>query len=137
MYIWMPTDMYPVEVGLLLQSERPLFDRAILTGGSSLLIPPSTAEYQEWVYQQAIGALGLQSASPTDRIYALCSMPIEDFMAKLEAPLSYRPMLDDDIVPFAATYAMVSDLESKEIPARIWLKSLMIGDCQFDVSVFL
>ncbi|KXJ87815.1 esterase/lipase [Microdochium bolleyi] len=125
-----------VEVGLLLQVERPLFARAFMSGGSSLLMPPSPPEMQEWIYSQVTEALGLAAASAEDRVCTLRDMPIDDLVTKVAAlPLPYRPVVDDEIVKYAATYTMVSgNLPGADIAAKSWLKGLMVGDCQFDAS---
>jgi hypothetical protein len=131
----MSTDVTVVDVALLLQSEEPLFERALLTGGSSLLLAPITEEAQELVYSQIVEALGLDSTTTSDRIHGLRTIPVREIMSKMKTQLSFRPMIDGNIVPFAPTYAMVSDRKSGQIGGKSWLKGLLIGDCQFDASV--
>ncbi|KAJ9132448.1 Carboxylic ester hydrolase [Pleurostoma richardsiae] len=123
-----------VDVGLHLQSQKPRFERAIMTGGSSLLMAPTTVEQQERVYTRVIEALALESAAPSDRIRSLCTLPLAEIMERLPPATSFVPMIDGELVPFAATYAMVSDRHSQEISGKRWLKGLMVGDCQFDAS---
>lgn len=106
-----------------------------MMGGTSLLLGAQGAEYQEGVYSRAIEILGLRDASPAERIDALRTMPMDEVVAKLFPPLPYRPMVDGDLIPSAVTYASVADKDSTEISAKGWLKELMIGDCQFDVSL--
>lgn len=122
-----------MDVGLHLQSAEPLFSRAVMMGGSSLLLPPCDADYHEGVYNSAIEILGLQSSTPSERINALLTMPMDEIVTKLAPPLPYRPMVDGDLIPSALTYAAASDKESTELRAKGWLKALMVGDCQFDV----
>ncbi|KAI1843768.1 hypothetical protein JX265_001062 [Neoarthrinium moseri] len=124
-----------VDVGLHLQSEQPLFDRAIMMGGSSLLMPPATAEYQEWIYSRVLELLGIKEATPSERIRALVEAPVEQLISKLSPPLPYRPMIDHDLIKFPVTYDMVSQQRSNAtVPGHTWLKGLMVGDCQFDAS---
>ncbi|KAH7000696.1 esterase/lipase [Ilyonectria destructans] len=123
-----------VATGLHLQSQQPLFARAIMTGGSPLLIPPSNAEHQEWVYEQVVEALSLQSAPSSEQIQALLTLPMAELATKLTKPLPYKPMVDGELIPFPMTYAMVADRKSNKISGKHWLKGLMVGDCQFDAS---
>lgn len=118
----------------MLQMDQPLFARAFMSGGSSLLMPPALPDSQEGIYREVIKAVGLESASVEERVNTLTTMPILELMSKLAMPLPYRPTIDGEIVKYAATYAVVGDRNSSEIASREWLKGLMIGDCQFDVS---
>ncbi|KAM5349585.1 hypothetical protein ACJ41O_006090 [Fusarium nematophilum] len=88
-----------VATGLHLQSSEPLFTRALMTGGSSLLNPPADAAYQERLYEQAIQALGLGPGTPQERIHGLLTMPMDQLMTKLSPPLPYRPTADGDLIP--------------------------------------
>lgn len=105
-----------------------------MMGGSPLLLGACGAEYQEGVYARAIEILGLQDATPAERIKALLTIPMDEVVTKLFPPLPYRPMVDGDLIPSALTYASVGDPESTEIGAKGWLKALMVGDSKFDVS---
>lgn len=108
-----------------------------MTGGSPLLIPPSNAEHQERVYEQVVEALGLQSAPPSEQIQTLLTLPMATLATKLTKPLPYKPMVDRELIPFPMTYAMVADRKSTKISGKDWLRGLMVGDCQFDVSLVL
>ncbi|KAL2205521.1 carboxylesterase-like protein, partial [Sarocladium strictum] len=122
-----------VETGLHLLSQEPLFCRAYLTGGSPLLMQAAGPELHEHNYRLLMEALGLASATPEERISALLKTPYAELHDKVPMSLAFRPMIDGDVVPFAMTHAVVQDQESN-IPARRWLKALLIGDCQFDSS---
>lgn len=108
-----------------------------MMGGSPLLLGACGAEYQEGVYARAVETLGLQDATPAERVAALLATPMDEVVAKLFPPLPYRPMVDGDLIPSAVTYASVADRESTELSAKGWLKALMVGDSQFDVSPFI
>jgi hypothetical protein len=123
-----------VAAGLHFLAGEGLFARAFLTGGTPVLMQPSVAGDNEWIYAQVLNALGLGSATAEQRIHSLLTLPMAEIMGKVTMPLPYRPMVDGDLIPYPITYSMVSAKDPKEIGARGWLKGLMVGDCQFDVS---
>ncbi|KAF5714315.1 esterase lipase [Fusarium mundagurra] len=109
--------------GLHLLSQEPLFNRAYLTGGSPLLMQVAGPEEHENHYKQVIEALGLATATPDERIFALLGTPYDELLTRVPMNIAYRPMLDGDVVPFAMNHANVQDKESK-IPGRQWLNGL-------------
>lgn len=115
-------------------SEEKLYNRAIATGGSCLLIPPSTAEDQERTYQQVLTVLGLDKLEPEQRIQQLLTLPLDEAIAKLPPYIAFSPLTDGDIVPCRPTYAAIADPADQSMPGKQWTDGLAIGDSQFDVS---
>lgn len=97
------------------------------------MLPPCDEDYHEGVYSRALEILGLESSTPSERIDALRTIPMDEIVNKLVPPLPYKPMVDGDIILSALTYSAASDTESTELRAKAWLKGLMVGDSQFDV----
>ncbi|KAJ5371402.1 uncharacterized protein N7496_007494 [Penicillium cataractarum] len=119
-----------------LHSQTPLFNRAIVMSGSSLLIQPLPYEIHEQNYQKAMAALGLADASPEDRVKALLELPGQELITKLPPSVRYVPALDSDLVVPGVTHAEVGNLESKVLPGKDWCKELLIGDAEVDASIF-
>lgn len=113
-----------------------MYNRAIATGGSCLLVPPFGPEVYEGVYQQVLGVFGLESLSPEERIQKLLTIPLEEVIAKIPPNIPFLPMVDGDVIPTRPTYAAISDPKDESMPGKHWLDGLMIGDGQFDVSLF-
>lgn len=124
----------PVATTLHLYSPEKLFNRAIATGGSFLLVGPFSYEIYEGIYQQVLSALGLDKLEPDERVRQLLSLPLNDVIARLPPSIAFLPAIDGDIVPTRPSYAAVSRQEDQELPGKKWLDGFMIGDSQFDVS---
>lgn len=129
--------MLPVATTLHLYSPEKLFDRAIATGGSFLLVGPFSYEIYEGVYQQVLSVLGLDKLEPDERIKQLLSLPLDDVIAKLPPYVAFLPVIDGDIIPTKPTYDAVARQEDEGLPGKKWLHGFMIGDSQFDVSLVL
>ncbi|KAK4948643.1 hypothetical protein LTR10_012647 [Elasticomyces elasticus] len=124
-----------VATTLHLYSKEKLFNRAIATGGSALLVPPFPLEAYEGVYQQVLGVFGLENLSPEDRVQKLLSIPMEDIIGKMPPNIPFLPTIDGDIIPVRPSYAAIADPKDETMPAKHWLDGLAIGDGQFDGSV--
>jgi hypothetical protein len=124
-----------VATTLHLYSPEKLFNRAIATGGSFLLVGPFSYDIYEGVYQQVLSALGLDKLEPEERIKQLLSLPIDDVIAKLPPYIAFLPVIDGDIVPTRPTYEAIAQQEDQSLPGKKWLDGFMIGDSQFDVSL--
>jgi hypothetical protein len=120
-----------------LQSQTPLFKRAIVLSGTSLLIQPLPYEVHEENYKQAIAALGLADASAEDRVQALLEIPGQEIVTKLPHSVRYAPAIDSDIVIPGVTFSAVGSLESKALRGKEWCQELLIGDAEADVCWLL
>lgn len=126
-----------VSTAVHLHSEQPLFKRAMLMSGSTLLKGPSPMAIADGNYQKALKVLGLDSLAPLERIQKLVSMDGQQLRATLfengVAPLVSIPLVDGDLCPVAIDFKSVMD-GSLSLPGRQWCESVLLGDCAFDVS---
>ncbi|GKZ32646.1 hypothetical protein AbraIFM66950_002171 [Aspergillus brasiliensis] len=118
-----------------LDSETPLFKRAILMSGSQFFVQALPYDVHEGNYQHAMSALGLQNATSDERIKALLELPGQDLLAKLPPSVLSAPAVDGDMVPSAATYAQVADRASDIPRGKQWCHDLLIGDAQCDINI--
>lgn len=117
-----------------LDSETPLFKRAILMSGSRFFVQALPYDAHEENYRQAISALGLENATSDEKIKALLETPGQDLLAKLPPSVLTAPAVDGDMVPSTVTYAQVADRTSNIPKGKQWCRDLLIGDAQYDVS---
>ncbi|KAE8333888.1 Alpha/Beta hydrolase protein [Aspergillus sergii] len=118
-----------------LKSEVALFKRAIAMSGSYLFTQALPYDIHEQNYQQAISAMGLETASTEERIQTLLEKPAQELIASLPPSILATPAVDGDLVASAATHAQTADRAS-DLPKRgDWCTELMIGDCQMDGSI--
>jgi hypothetical protein len=128
------TDHCKVATTLHLYSQEKLFNRAIATGGSSLLVPVFEPSDQERTYQQVLSILGLENLDAEERIQKLLTLPVDEVIAKLPPFVAFLPALDSDIIPVRPTFASVADKSDRSMPGKLWADGLMIGNAEFDVS---
>ncbi|OAP54791.1 esterase/lipase [Fonsecaea erecta] len=124
-----------VATTLHLYSKEALFNRAIATGGSCLLVPVFPPEVQEHTYQQLLSILGLDKLDAEERIQKLLTLPMDEVIAKLPPSVTFLPTVDGDIIPVQPTFAEVADRTDQSMPGKQWLEALMIGHSEFDASV--
>ncbi|EXJ69304.1 uncharacterized protein A1O5_07340 [Cladophialophora psammophila CBS 110553] len=124
-----------VATTLHLYSKEPLFNRAIATGGSCLLVPPFALEDQERTYQQVLSILGLEKLDAEQRIQQLLTLPMDEIIAKLPPYVAFLPTVDGDIVPVRPTFASIANKSDQSMAGKQWAEALMIGHSQFDASV--
>ena len=117
-----------------LYSKEPLFNRAIATGGSCLLVPAFAPEDQERTYQQVLSILGLDKLEAEQRIEKLLTLPMDEVIAKLPPSVAFLPTVDGDTIPVQPTFAGVADRSDQSMPGKQWAEALMIGHSEFDVS---
>lgn len=126
-----------VSTAVHLSSEKPLFKRAMLMSGSTLLMGPSPMGRAEPSYMKAVKALELDSLSAQERIERLVSMDGHRLRSTLfergVAPQVSIPLVDGDICPTSVDFKAVMEGTLK-IPGEQWCESLILGDCNFDVS---
>ncbi|GKZ68625.1 hypothetical protein AnigIFM50267_003364 [Aspergillus niger] len=118
-----------------LDSETPLFKRAILMSGSRFFVQALPYDAHEGNYRQAISALGLENATSDERIKALLETPGQDLLAKLPPSVLTAPAVDGDMVPSTVTYAQVADRTSNIPKGKQWCRDLLIGDAQYDTNI--
>jgi carboxylesterase type B len=126
-----------VSTAVHLHSEQPLFKRAMLMSGSTLLKGPSPMAIADRNYQRASKVLGLDSLAPQERVHELVSMDGQQLRSTLfqhgVAPLISIPLVDGDLCPVGVDFKSVMD-GSLSLPGRQWCGSVLLGDCAFDVS---
>lgn len=126
-----------VSTAVHLHSEQPLFKRAMLMSGSTLLKGPSPMAVADGNYQKASKVLSLDSLTPQERVQKLVSMDGQQLRSTLFeqgiAPLVSLPLVDRDLCPVEIDFKSVMD-GSLSIPGRQWCESVLLGDCAFDVS---
>ncbi|EAW06756.1 putative carboxylesterase [Aspergillus clavatus NRRL 1] len=118
-----------------LDSDEPLFKRAIVMSGTSLLIQPLPCDVHEQNYQQAISALRLADLSPQERIQALLKIPGKELLAKIPPSVLSAPAIDEDMVLSFPTYTQVASKNSNIPRGKSWCKDILIGDAQMDASI--
>jgi carboxylesterase type B len=126
-----------VSTAVHLHSKQPLFKRAMLMSGSTLLMGPAPLEFAEASYQKALGALDLESLTPKERLEKLVSMDayhLRDTLGESGVVQQVsRPLVDGDLCPTNVDFKAVME-GSLELPGKQWCESLLLGDCAFDVG---
>lgn len=123
-----------VATTLHLYSKEPLFNRAIATGGSALLVPVFELTDQERTYQQVLSILGLENLDVDARIQQLLTLPTDEVIAKLPPSVPILPTIDGDVIPVRPTFSSVSDKADQSMPGKQWADGLAIGNSEFDVG---
>jgi len=118
---------------LHLESPQPLFKRILAMGGSPLLVKPVPPPFAESIYAAVVGKLGLAEKAPEERIQALKNATIEDLLSAT-AQLPLLPSVDGELITAPATFSRWS-FQDKTLPGTEWCESIMIGDCEMDVSI--
>jgi hypothetical protein len=95
-------------------------------------IPPQVTES---IYSAVTGKLGLATKLPEERIEALKEATIEDLLSAT-ANLPLIPFIDGELIMAPATFSRWS-FQEKLLPGIEWCESIMIGDCEMDVSTSL
>ncbi|KAF2157524.1 alpha/beta-hydrolase [Myriangium duriaei CBS 260.36] len=115
-----------------LQSEEPLFKRAILLSGSDLLMKASPPT--DDAYDVACKALGLEGRPSDEKIKGLTTIAGLDMLGKIGRSAHTGPVVDGDLIKYTNTPDGLINGERK-LPAIKWIESVMIGDCAFDGSI--
>jgi carboxylesterase type B len=125
-----------VSTAVHLHSKQPLFKRAMLMSGSTLLMGPAPSEFAELNYRKASKALDLESLTPEERLEKLVSMDayhLRDTLGEHGVLQQVsRPLVDGDLCPTGVDFKGVLD-GSLELLGKQWCESLLLGDCAFDV----
>jgi len=102
-------------------------------GGTPLLLKPVPISVAGGIYNIVIEKLGLAQTTPADaRAKALKEASIEDLVAAAEH-LPMLPIIDGELVKSPATFSSWS-FQERVLPGTKWCESIMIGDCEMDVS---
>ncbi|KAF2099803.1 alpha/beta-hydrolase [Rhizodiscina lignyota] len=122
-----------------LQSNESLFHQLISMAGTSIIMRPIPDPVAEMAYQMVTKALGLEDLSSEHQVEALLKAPPEDLVMKIPPGTPIIPILDDEMLRGMTTYNILSDPEStaKLFPAMDACKRILVGDSQFDASVFM
>ncbi|OQO04118.1 hypothetical protein B0A48_10727 [Cryoendolithus antarcticus] len=124
-----------VSVAYHLHSEEPLFKRAMLMSGTTLLMGPVPAAATEATYSRAVQALDLGELSDAEVVARLCNMDGQELRGTLmKAGVFAAPSVDGDIAPSEVTWTNVMD-GSLPLKGREWCEAVVIGDCAFDGSI--
>lgn len=122
-----------VSTAIHLHSEQPLFKRAMMMSGSTLLMGPVPEAVAEANYQKAVKLLGLDGLSSTERVRRFVEMDGQELRETLlKGGVASLPVIDGNICPTAVNFKSVMD-GSLELPGREWCNGLLLGDCAFDV----
>lgn len=126
---------HPVSSFLHLESQEPLFKRIVSIGGTPLLLKPIPSQVAESVYSAVMEKLDLTASSPKERISALKNTTVENLLAAT-SNFPLLPIIDGDLITAPATFSKWS-FQEKPLPGTEWCESIMIGDCELDVSLNL
>lgn len=122
---------------LHLHSDEPLFKRFISMSGSSLMLKPLPLPVTEFAYASVLKALDIENLSGPERVKFLLESPIEKLLESVSPSIPLMPVVDGELIPGVGTLLQISnkvDDPALPMPGRQWCKSLLTGDCQFDVS---
>ncbi|KAK5206760.1 hypothetical protein LTR41_007753 [Exophiala xenobiotica] len=128
-----------VSCTLHLQSQQPLFKQMMAMGGSSLLMKPLPVAVAEYAYSRVLGAVGIDiSLSLEEKLKALFETPVETFLNNIGPDVPLLPVHDEEYIKYPSSFAQWAqpDLQA-QIPGLRWCDCVMVGDCQFDASIFL
>ncbi|KAK5320495.1 hypothetical protein LTR93_006707 [Exophiala xenobiotica] len=128
-----------VSCTLHLQSQQPLFKQMMAMGGSSLLMKPLPVAVAEYAYSRVLGAVGIDiSLSLEEKLKALLETPVETFLNNIGPDVPLLPVHDEEYIKYPSSFAQWAqpDLQA-QIPGLRWCDCVMVGDCQFDASIFL
>jgi hypothetical protein len=122
---------------LLLHSKEPLFKRYISMSGTTLMLQPIPPFLPELVYSAVIKSLGAENLLSGERIKMLLDLSDHELATLVPPSLPLLPVVDNDLIPGNLNFVQVSSKESPSVsqPGRTWCEELLIGDCQFDVSL--
>lgn len=125
-----------VSTAVHLHSEQPLFRRAVMMSGSTLLMGPVPQAVAEMSYQKSIDLLELGALSPKERVQKLLEMDGQKLRATLlQGGFAPLPVIDGDVCPVGVDFKSVMD-GSINLPGRNWCEGIFLGDCAFDVGNF-
>jgi hypothetical protein len=106
-------------------------------GGTKLLMQPLPGQVTESTYKTIVERLGLGALSPSERVKALVQMDSEAILSAVRPSDALLPSLGGALGIKAHTFAEIyqGTAGPLDLPGRDWCEQIMIGDCQFDVSI--
>lgn len=121
-----------------LLGDAPLFDQAVLVGGSFLMMPPATAAEADGAYDRLSAALGFKDLAQEDRIHAWMNTPVATLITPSLMPdlASLGPVVDGVSIPRAPSVAGLEPGSSLPMPGTRWCHRLLLLDSQLDGSIF-
>ncbi|EXJ76404.1 uncharacterized protein A1O5_00912 [Cladophialophora psammophila CBS 110553] len=125
-----------ISCSLHLQSHEELFQRAMIMSGTFFLFKPLPLPVAEVAYQSTLKALGLDQLAPPERLKALLQVPTEQLYASIQPEIPLFPVADGHLVHRVPTFGQIATQDSSFLPGKFWTQGIMIGDCQFDASIF-
>lgn len=117
-----------------MQSDTPLFKRAMIMSGTDLLVATDPPDASEHAYSTALKLLGLDTLDAKDRVFKLANMPGMNLLFKTGRAVHVGPVVDGDTIKHASSYTGVAS-NNPPIAASTWCYSFMLGDCAFDGSI--
>lgn len=115
----------------LLRGE-PLFKRAMSMSGDPRLRPVQPIEQNEQVYSSLAQEMGVTNVTESERTNLLRNIPWQKLIS---SPLNMRcfPSEDSGFKPLDEN---TEDLEQQIKQCLSWCRTIVIGDCELDVSVW-
>ncbi|KAI1611228.1 carboxylesterase-like protein [Exophiala viscosa] len=128
-----------VSCTLHLQSEKPLFKQMMAMGGSSLLMKPLPMPVAEYAYGRVLDAVNIDtSLSSEEKLKSLLEIPAETFLSSIGPDVPLLAVHDEDYIRYPSSFAQWTQQgERSQYPGMKWCDRIMVGDCQFDASIFL
>ncbi|EXJ86766.1 hypothetical protein A1O3_03720 [Capronia epimyces CBS 606.96] len=128
-----------VSCTLHLLSKEPLFKQLVAMSGNSLLMKPLPLPVAEGTYSQLASALNIATTkSPSDQLNALLAVDPDTVLASVGPSMPLLPVLDGDVVTSSVDFAQwTAPNIAAQVPGTQWCRRLMLGDCQFDGSIFI
>lgn len=118
-----------------LQSKEPLFKRLVAMGGNALAIKALPPIVSELAYEATLKDLNIAQHSPKERVAALLQIPAKDFLTKLVSGFPLLPVIDGELIKDNYSFAQFEEKNLSSIAGSKWCESIMVGECQFDVSL--
>ncbi|OOQ86325.1 hypothetical protein PEBR_21898 [Penicillium brasilianum] len=120
---------------LHLQSRESLFQQLVVMSGTPLGLPPLSLPIADAAYSLSLKALNLHGLSMEDRVKEIVQGQVSNLCGIIpDIPL--LPVIDNDVISQRPTYEGIAQASEAEFPGMRWCRRILIGDCQFDGSIF-
>ena len=105
-------------------------------GGTSIVMKPLPAHAAEATYGTVLQKLDIDpNLAPADQLKRIMEAPAQKVLTSIGPDVPLLPVVDGDILPFAANFSTWSAADnSDKIAGTKWCRRVMLGDSQFDVS---
>ncbi|KAJ9131008.1 Carboxylic ester hydrolase [Pleurostoma richardsiae] len=121
-------------VALHLHGTEQLFEKAILLGGTTLLMKPATPEECDMVYSRVMRDFGLDKLSEDDRIRTLSSIDLQELIQNTSPFTGLGPVMGGSIAAQLSFDSMVNKSDDL-LPGKKWCPELMMVHCRMDASI--